>query len=152
MMSRADAVRDYGRSLAVSDRGREETLQNPCPPALSTVTCSSTAPYMRSGGGSSSSGTSTSTGGASTSTGGVWAEKRRDRIQSKKDLIRTMLDLDDEDDEGEVRVEFEGMEEMERVEVEDEDEVRPGCRCRPRNRFLDEECGESKRGREEEDD
>ena len=90
VMSRADAVRDYGRSLAVSDRGREETLQNPCPPPLSTVTCSSTAPYMGSGAGSSSSGTSTSTAG-------VWAECRRDRIQSNKDLIRAMLDFDDED-------------------------------------------------------
>ena len=55
---------------------------------------------MGSGAGSSSSGASTSTGGASTSTGGVWAERRRDRIQSKKDLIRAMLDFDDEDDEG----------------------------------------------------
>ena len=153
VMSRADAVRDYGRSLAVSDRGRDETLQNPCPPPLSTVTCSSTAPYMGSGAGSSSGGMSTSTGGASTSTGGFWAERRRDRIQSNKDLIRAMLDFDDEDDEGEVRREFEGMEELERVEEdeEDEDEVRPGCRGRRRNRFLDDECGVSKRGREEDD-
>ena len=70
---------------------------------------------------------STTTGGASTSTGGVWAERRRDRIQSNKDLIRAMLDFDEEDDEGEVRREFEGVEELERVdeeEGEDEDEVR----------------------------
>ena len=148
VMSRADAVSDYGWSLAVSDRGRDETLQNPCPPPLSTVTCSSTAPYMGSGADSSS-------GGASTSTGGVWAERRRDRIQSNKDLIRAMLDFDDEDDEGEVRREFEGMEELERADEEedgeDEDELRPGCRGRRRCRFLDDEAGESKRGREEDD-
>ena len=93
--------------------------------------------------------TSTST---STSTGGVWAERRRDRIQSNKDLIRAILDFDDEDDEGEVRREFQGMEELERVEEEDEDEVRPGGCGRRRCRFLDDECGVSKRGREEEDD
>ena len=61
-----------------------------------------------------------------------------------------MLDFDDEDDEGELRREFEGMEEFERVEEEeDEDEVRPGCRSRRRNRFLDDEAGERKRGRED---
>ena len=98
VMSRADAVRDYGRTLAVSDRARDETLQNPCPPPLSTVTCSSTAPYMGSGAGSSSVGASTSTGGARTSTCGVWAQPRRDRIQSIKDLIRAMIDFDDEDE------------------------------------------------------
>ena len=59
-----------------------------------------------------------------------------------------MLDFDDEDDEGEGRREFEGMEELERVE-EDDDEVRPGCRCRRRGRFLDNEAGVSKSGREE---
>ena len=65
-----------------------------------------------------------------------------------------MLDFDDEDDEGEVRREFQGMEELERVEeeVEDEDEVRPRGRGRRRCRFLDDEAGESKRGREEQDD
>ena len=66
-----------------------------------------------------------------------------------------MLDFDDEDDEGEVRREFEEMEDLERVdeeEGEDEDEVRPGGRGRRRCRFLDDECGVSKRGREEEDD
>ena len=44
------------------------------------------------------------------------------------------------------------MEELERVdeeEGEDEDEVRPGCRGRRRCRFLDDEAGESKRGRED---
>ena len=96
-----------------------------------------------------------SSSGASTSTGGVWAERRRDRIQSKKDLIRAMLDFDDEDDEGEVRREFEGMQDLERVDEEedgeDEDEVRPGCRGRRRNRFIDDECGVSKRGHEEDD-
>ena len=64
-----------------------------------------------------------------------------------------MLDFDDEDDDGEVRREFEGMEELERADEEedgeDEDEVRPGCRGRGRCRFLDDEAGESKRGREE---
>ena len=64
---------------------------------------------MGSGAGSSSGGASTSTGGASTSTGGVWDERRRDRLQSTKDLIRAMLDFDEEDDEGEVRREFEGV-------------------------------------------
>ena len=64
-----------------------------------------------------------------------------------------MLDFDDEDDEGEVRREFQGMEELERVEEEvDEDEVRPGGGGRRRCRFLADEAGESKRGREEEDD
>ena len=64
-----------------------------------------------------------------------------------------MLDFDDEDDEGEVRREFQAMEELEGVEEEeDEDEVRPGGRGRRRCRFLDDEAGESKRGREEEDD
>ena len=64
-----------------------------------------------------------------------------------------MLDFYDEEDEGEVRREFQGMEELERVEEEgeDEDEVRPGGRGRRRCRFLDDEAGESKRGREEED-
>ena len=63
-----------------------------------------------------------------------------------------MLDIDDEEDEGEVRREFEGMEELERVEEEDdedEDQVRPGCRGRRRNRFIKDEAGESKRGRED---
>ena len=61
-----------------------------------------------------------------------------------------MLDFDDEDDEGEVRLEFQGMEELERVEEEDdEDEVRPSGRGRRRCRFLDDEAGESKRGRED---
>ena len=61
-----------------------------------------------------------------------------------------MLDFVDEDDEGEVRREFDGMEELERVaEEEDEDEVRPGCRARRQNRFLDDEAGETKRGRED---
>ena len=117
VMTREDAVRDYGRRLAVSDRGRDEKLQNPCPPPLSTITCSSTAPYMGTGPGSSSDGASTSTGGASTSTGGastsrggVWAERRWDRIQSNKYLIRAMLDFDDDNDEGEVRREFDGVE------------------------------------------
>ena len=64
----------------------------------------------------STGGASTSTGGASTSTGGVWAERRRDRIQSNKDLILAMLDFDEENDEGEVRREFEGMEELEGVD------------------------------------
>ena len=64
-----------------------------------------------------------------------------------------MLDFDDEDDEGEVRREFACTEELARVEEEeDEDEVRPGGRGRRRCRFLDDECGVSKRGREEEDD
>ena len=62
-----------------------------------------------------------------------------------------MLDFDDEDDEGEVRREFQGMEELERVdEEEEEDQMRPYCRGRRRNRFLDEESGDSKRGREDE--
>ena len=44
------------------------------------------------------------------------------------------------------------MEELERAEEdEDEDEVRPGCRSRRRNRFIDDECCVSKRGREEDD-
>ena len=47
------------------------------------------------------------------------------------------------------------MEELERAkedgEEEDEDEVRPGCRGRLRNRFIDGERGVSKRGREEDD-
>ena len=61
-----------------------------------------------------------------------------------------MLDFDDQDDEGEVRREFEGAEELERAEEEeDEDEVRPSGRGRRRCRFLNEEAGESKRGREE---
>ena len=88
----------------------------------------------------------------STSTGGVCPERRRDRIKSNKDLIRAMLDFDDEDDEGEVRREFEGMEELERVdeeEAEDEEEVRHGCRGRRRCRFLDYEAGVSKRRRED---
>ena len=110
-MSRADAVRDYGRSLAVSNPIRDETLQNPRPPPLSTMTSSSTAPYIRP----STSGAGSSSGGASTSTGGVSAERRREHIQSNKDLIRAMLDFDDEDDEGEVRREFQGMDELERV-------------------------------------
>ena len=64
-----------------------------------------------------------------------------------------MLYFDDEDDEGEVRREFQGMEELERVEEdEDEDAVRPGGRGRRRCRFLDDEAGESKRGREEEEE
>ena len=108
-MCRADAGRHYGRSLAVSDRGRDETLQNPCPPPLSTVTCSSTAHYVGSGAPSSS-------GAARTSTGAVWAERRRDRIQSNKDLILAMLDFDHDDDEGEVRRDIEGMEELDRPE------------------------------------
>ena len=64
-----------------------------------------------------------------------------------------MLDFDDEDDEGEVRREFEGAEELERVEEQDEeqdeDEVRPSGRGRRRCRFLADEAGESKRGRED---
>ena len=77
VMSRADPVRNYGRGLAVSESGPDETVQHPCPPPLSTVNSTSTAPYMRSGTGSSS-------GRASTSAGGVWAERRRHRIQSNK--------------------------------------------------------------------
>ena len=65
-----------------------------------------------------------------------------------------MLDFDDEDDEG-GRREFDGIEELERAEEdgeeEDEDEVRPGCRGRPRNRFIDDEAGVWKMGREEDD-
>ena len=63
-----------------------------------------------------------------------------------------MLDFDDEEDEGEVRREFEGMEEVEMLEEnddEDEDEVLPGCRGRRRNRIINDVCGESKRGRED---
>ena len=64
-----------------------------------------------------------------------------------------MLDFDDEDDGGEVLREFEGMEELERVDEEeddeDEDEVSPGCRGLRRNRFNNDEAGESKRGRED---
>ena len=96
-------------------------------------------------------GARSSSGGESTSTGGVWAERRRDRIQGNKDLIRAMLDFDAEDDEGEVRREFEGMEELERVEQEEDDEyeVRPGCRGHRRNHLINDECGESKRGSED---
>ena len=64
-----------------------------------------------------------------------------------------MLDFDDEDDEGAVRREFEGMEELERAEDDreqhDDVEVRPGCRGRRRNRFIDDEAGVSKRGLED---
>ena len=74
------------------------------------------------------SGAGSNSGGASTSTGGVWAERRRDRIQSNKDLIRAMLDFDDDDDAGEARREFEGMEELERAE---EDGSRMRRRCAP---------------------
>ena len=101
---------------------------------------------MGSGAASSSSGASTSTGGAITSTGGVWAGRRRDRIQSYKDLIRSMLEFDDEDEEGRVRWEFEWIEELERAEEdkEDEDKLSPRC-CGPRrNRCFDTEAGASK--------
>ena len=51
------------------------------------------------------------------------------------------------------RREFDGIEELERAEEdgeeEDEDEVRPGCRGRRRNRFIDAEAGVSKRGFED---
>ena len=85
-------------------------------------------------------------------TGGVWAERRRDRNKSNKDLMRAMIDFDDEDDEGEVRREFEGMEELERAEedAEDEDEVQPSSRGRRRILFIEEEAGVSKRVREDE--
>ena len=58
-----------------------------------------------------------------------------------------MLDFDEDDDEGEVRREFEGMEELERVQEDEEDdiEVRPGCHPRRRNRFINDEAGQSKR-------
>ena len=84
--------------------------------------------------------------------GWVSAERSPDRMQSNKDLIRAMLDFDDEDDEREVSGEFEGNEELERVEEEDEDELRTGGRGPRRCRFLDDEAGVSKRGLEEEDD
>ena len=98
------------------------------------------------------SGTRSRSSGLSTSKGAVWAERRRDRIQSYNDLIRAMLDFDDEDDVGQFQGQFEGMEELERVD-DDEHEVvvRPGCRGRRWNSFIDDECGVSKRGREEDD-
>ena len=59
--------------------------------------------------------------------GGVWTARRRDRIHIKKDLIRAMLDLDNEADEWDIPREVEGMEELERAEEdeEDEEEIRP---------------------------
>ena len=127
-MSRAHAVRDYGRSLAVSDPILDETLQNSCQPQLSTITCNSTAPYVGAG---------SSSGASSTSTGGVWAERRWDRIERSKDFIRARLAVEDEDDEREVRREFEAME-LERVEAgEEEHEVHPG---RSRNPFIEDVC------------
>ena len=63
-----------------------------------------------------------------------------------------MLDFECEDDEGEVRREFEGMEELGRVEGDGENQEvqrsRRGCR---RNAFIDDECGVSKRGRDDDD-
>ena len=38
VMSGADAVRDYVRTLTVTDPTRDETLQNPRQPSLSTIT------------------------------------------------------------------------------------------------------------------
>ena len=102
------------------------------------------------GRGRSSGGACTSTAGASTSPGRVCGDRHRERIQSNKYLIRAILDFDEEDDEGEFRREFEGMEELELAEAEgeDDDDVRPGCRGRRLNLFLDDEAGVSKRGRE----
>ena len=67
-----------------------------------------------------------------------------------------MLDFEEEDAEREGRREFEGLEELEELEQaedeEHEDEVRPACRARRQNRFLDGEACVSKRGREADDD
>ena len=87
----------------------------------------------------SSDGASTSTGGSSTSTGWVSAERRRDRIQSNKDLIRATLDFEDEDEGGWGGCrEFEWMEDLKRAEDEEdenEDDMRPGSSVRRRIRL-----------------
>ena len=43
VMSRADALSEFGRSLPVSDSGLDETMQKRLPSPLTTITCSSTA-------------------------------------------------------------------------------------------------------------
>ena len=59
--------------------------------------------------------------------------------------------FDDEDDEREVRREFERLKELEREVKDDEheEEMLPACRGGRRNRFLDDEAGISKAGRED---
>ena len=146
-MTRAGAVRDNGRILAVSEPTPDETLQNPLPLPLSTIKSSSTAPYM----GRSTSGEWIRSGRASTSRGGGWAEIRRERIVITKDLIRAMLEFDEEDAAGEVCRELGGMDELERAEdgEEEEDEVGISSSVRRRNHFIDDHCRVSKSGRED---
>ena len=103
VMSQAVLAREYWKSLRISRDPRDQTLQKPCPHPLSTITCTSTAPYMGGstaaahittskqtsrrkptceGAGGSSSTTSVQQTSASTTTiaCGIWAQRRREPI------------------------------------------------------------------------
>ena len=72
----------------------------------------------------------------------IWEKRRKKRVETARELVRQSLWSDDEDDGMEGDGEDDGMEE--------ENEVRPGRR-RGRNPFIDDECGVSKRGREDDE-
>ena len=124
MMSQADAARDYWKSLRISRQLRDETLQNPCPPPLSTITCTSTAPYLggstagkitsskqtsssrkptsEGAGGSRMASVQQTSSRTTTTAGGIWAQRRRERLENGKEFLRKLLGFADEDDEGDV--------------------------------------------------
>ena len=76
----------------------------------------------------------------------IWEKRRKKRVEEARELVRLSLWSDDEDEE-EVGLEGGGEEEDDGME---EEEVRPGRR-RHRNPFIDDECGVSKRGREDDE-
>ena len=69
-------------------------------------------------------------------------------MEEARELVRLSLWSDDEAEE--VGLEGGGEEEEDDGMEEEEEEVRPGRR-RHRNPFIDDECGVSKRGREDDE-
>ena len=159
VMAYGEAVNKYGRVVACSTTGREDTLINACPPPSTGLqTSTSTSGSTISTGTTSTSSRSSNCTKRSSSSGGIWAERRRIQIEKAREYIRQNFRTDD-DEELMGGLEEVGLGGEQDDHMEEDEQVRTSMkgghgrkRAKKRNPFIADECDVSKRGREEDDE